>query len=122
MNDKSVAWFEIPATDFDRAVTFYEKLLETRLVREEMGPMQLAVFPHAKPQPSGAVVRTAGYSPSAAGTIVYLNCDDIRPVLARTRAVGGEVLMALTQLPDEVGVFAQIRDSEGNRVGVFSPR
>ena len=122
MNEKSVAWFEIPAADFDRAVHFYEALLETRLVREEMGPMQLAVFPSVKPQPSGAVVRTAGYTPSATGTVVYLNCDDIRPVLARTKQVGGEVLLPLTQLPDEIGVFAQIRDSEGNRVGVFSPR
>jgi predicted enzyme related to lactoylglutathione lyase len=27
-----------------------------------------------------------------------------------------------TELPDGIGFFAQIRDSEGNRVGLFSPQ
>jgi hypothetical protein len=30
------------------------------------------------------------------------------------------VLVPRTALPDEIGFFAQIRDSEGNRVGLFS--
>jgi hypothetical protein len=123
MIEKSVpAWFEIPAADFDRAVTFYEGLLQTELKREDMGPARMAVFPHEKPNPTGAVVRMDGYTPSTSGTVVYLNVDDIRPVLARTRQVGGELLLPLTQLPDEMGVFAQIRDSEGNRVGLYSAR
>ena len=60
------------------------------------------------------------HQPAATGTVVYLNVADIRPVLARVADAGGEVLLPLQQLPDETGVFAQIRDSEGNRVGVFS--
>ena len=51
------AWFEIPARDMERAVTFYERVLEATLIREDMGPMALAVFPHEKEKPSGAVVR-----------------------------------------------------------------
>jgi predicted enzyme related to lactoylglutathione lyase len=114
------AWFEIPATDLDRAVTFYETVVAARLQREAMGPMQMAVFPHAESQPSGALVRAQGYQPHEHGAVVYLNLDDIRPALERVPAAGGTVLLPLTQLPDEAGVFAQIRDSEGNRVGLFS--
>jgi hypothetical protein len=114
------AWFEIPAADLERAVRFYEDVLEARLAREEMGPMAMAVFPHEKPGASGAVVRAEGYRPAATGTVVYLHVDDIRPVLSRVPKAGGEVLLPLTQLPDEAGVFAQVRDSEGNRVGLFS--
>jgi hypothetical protein len=77
------AWFEIPSADLDRAVRFYEGILDTKLVREEMGPMRMGVFPHEKPLPTGAVV---------------------------------------TALPGGAGVFAQIRDTEGNRVGLFSAR
>ncbi len=114
------AWFEIPSQDFDRAVRFYEKILTTRLGREDFGPMRMGVFPHEKPQPTGAVVRGDGYKPAEAGTVVYLNVDDIRPVLERVPGAGGAVLLPLTALPEGMGVFAQIRDTEGNRVGLFS--
>lgn len=114
------AWFEIPARDLDRAVRFYESVLKAKLTASEMGPMKMAVFPHEKPAPSGAVVHAAGYEPAATGTVVYLSLDDIRPVLDRVPKFGGEVLLPLTKLPDDVGVFAQIRDTEGNRVGLFS--
>jgi predicted enzyme related to lactoylglutathione lyase len=115
------AWFEIPAADLDRAVRFYEEVLEARLVREETGPMKMAVFPHQKPQPTGAVVRADGYRPADIGTVDYLNLEDIRPALGRVGKAGGEVVLPLTALPDGMGVFAQIRDSEGNRVGLYSP-
>jgi hypothetical protein len=114
------AWFEVPARDLDRATRFYEAVLGARLARAEMGPMTMAVFPYEKLQPSGALVRADGYEPTTQGTVVYLNLDDIRPALTRVKEAGGSVLLPLTQLPDEAGVFAQIRDSEGNRVGLFS--
>jgi predicted enzyme related to lactoylglutathione lyase len=121
MLQKSVpAWFEIPARDFERAVRFYESVLGSTLAREDMGPMRMGVFPHEKPAPTGAVVKAEGYEPAAAGTVVYLNVADIRPVLSRVPAAGGSVVLPLTELPSGGGVFAQIRDTEGNRVGVYS--
>jgi hypothetical protein len=114
------AWFEIPAQDLERATKFYETVLGASLVREEMGPMRMAVFPHDKPQPTGALVHAEGYEPAAKGTVIYLNLDDIRPALERVPKAGGKVVLPLTALPDEMGVFAQLRDTEGNRVGLFS--
>ena len=114
------AWFEIPAHDLDRAVRFYESVLKAKLTLEAMGPMKMAVFPHEKPAPTGAIVHAAGYEPAATGTVVYLSLDDIRPALGRVPKSGGEVLLPLTTLPGGQGVFAQIRDTEGNRVGLFS--
>jgi uncharacterized protein len=122
MLQKSVpAWFEIPVDDLDRAQRFYEDLLETSLKREAMGPdMQMAVFPAEKPAPTGALVRHAGCVPSAAGTTVYLNLADVAATLKRVAKVGGEVLIPRTEIPGDMGFFAQIRDSEGNRVGLWS--
>lgn len=114
------AWFEIPTRDLDRAVRFYEVVLGARMLREDAGAMSMAVFPFQKPHPSGALVRADGYDPGDRGTVIYLNVQDIRPVLARVEKAGGNVVLPLTKLPDEAGVFAQIRDCEGNRVGVFS--
>ena len=114
------AWFEIPAQDLDRASRFYESVLEAQLTREDQGAIRMAVFPHAKSQPSGALVKADGYRPADQGSVVYLNVDDIRPALARVPKAGGTVLQPATKLPDQSGVFAQFRDSEGNRVGLFS--
>lgn len=116
------AWFEIPTVDFERAVRFYEKVLDARLARESMGPMVMGVFPHEKPAPTGALVHAPGYVPGESGTVVYLSLDDIRPALTRVGPAGGRVLLPLTELPGGQGVFAQVRDSEGNRVGLFSAR
>jgi hypothetical protein len=114
------AWFEIPAQDLDRASRFYESVLEAQLTREDQGSIRMAVFPHGKAQSSGALVKADGYRPAEQGSVIYLNVDDIRPALARVPKAGGTVLQPATKLPDQRGVFAQIRDSEGNRVGLFS--
>src|SRR5262245_47669479 len=114
------AWFEIPAQDLERASKFYESVLDTRLKREEQGSIRMATFPHDKALPSGALVKADGYRPTEQGSVVYLNVDDIRPALAKVPKAGGTVLQPATKLPDQSGEFAQIRDSEGNRVGLFS--
>ena len=122
------AWFEIPVRDLDRAQRFYEGLLDAKLKREpfqsEDMTVDQAVFPYrgAPGDTSGALVRWDGvYTPSDSGPVVYLSVDDLQPLLERAPALGGAVLLSPQTLPD-IGVFAQIRDSEGNRVGLFSPR
>ena len=114
------AWFEIPAQDLDRASRFYESVLQAQLTREDQGSIRMAVFPHDKSLASGALVKAEGYRPTEQGSVVYLNVDDVRPALARVPKAGGTVLQPATKLPEQGGVFAQIRDSEGNRVGLYS--
>ncbi|GAB3387531.1 VOC family protein [Lysobacter fragariae] len=118
------AWFEIPATDIDRAQAFYEALLDVRMKRQRyMGDTDQAVFPNGGPDhASGALVQAnARRAPSQAnGTVVYLSVSDIRPLLARVADIGGEVLLPLTSITDTPVVIGHIRDSEGNRVGLAS--
>lgn len=116
-----ISWFEIPATDFDRAVGFYENIFARTLNRNSMGPMQMAVFPYEQPGVSGAVVKDASYEPGTAkGTVIYLDCaGQLDTVLARVAAAGGKVALPRTELPG-MGAYAHIIDSEGNRVGLHS--
>lgn len=67
-----INWFEIPVTDFERAVKFYEQVFQATFRREDMDNMQMAIFPYQEPQPGGALVKFEHYRPSADGTIVYL--------------------------------------------------
>ena len=123
LNANVPAWFEIPTEDLDRAQRFYESVLEQPLRRENFGGSNIAVFPSGgKPNASGALVAMEDCLPSVRGSIVYLSVDDLRPVLDRAVNNGGDTLVPRTELPGDMGFFAQFRDCEGNRVGLWSQR
>lgn len=114
-------WFEIPAADFDRATGFYEALFDASLKREDVGPYRLAVFPYDRPSISGAVIAGPKLTPAADGSIVYLNVDGrLDETLSRVPALGGSVALPRTELPRDLGAFAHIIDTEGNRVGLHT--
>lgn len=120
----AVNWFEIPVADLDRAQRFYEALLEASLDRREMGPdTTLAVFPYERGAGVGGCLFAGPHAPvpSDDGTVVYLDASpSLDAVLARVAAVGGRVVVPRTELPGGMGAFAQIVDSEGNRVGLHA--
>lgn len=120
--DPVVTWFEIPAVDFERGVQFYERMLGTRLKRENDPVMgEHAMFEIAPPGTAGAIARAAANRPGADGTVVYLWCGpSLAAPLARARDAGAQVAMEPLQLPGEIGWVAQIIDPEGNRVGLHA--
>ncbi|MGA9335186.1 MAG: VOC family protein [Rudaea sp.] len=123
LNPNVPAWFEIPTDDLDRAQRFYETILAQPLKRERFGNTDIAVIRGGdKPNSSGALIAMDDCRPSVQGSIVYLSVDDLRPVLERTQAHGGDTLVPRTALPPGMGFFAQFRDCEGNRVGLWSPQ
>jgi uncharacterized protein len=123
LNPNVPAWFEIPTADLDRAQRFYQDLLEVDLKREVMGYQPMAVFPSPADNghSTGALIARDGESPRADGTTVYLSVTDVAQVLTRVESAGGRTLVPRTELPDGMGCFAVMLDSEGNRVGLWSP-
>ncbi len=122
LNPNVPAWFEIPTADLDRAQRFYETALGQPLQRENFGGGEMAVLPYGgKPYSSGALIRMPQCEPAFQGTVVYLSVADLRPVLERITAQGGGIVVPRTALPEGMGFFAQFRDCEGNRVGLWSP-
>lgn len=120
--DNPLRWFEIPTTDLDRATAFYETTFATTLRRESCGGNPMAIFPYTCPQPGGALVAMPQLAPRDNGTLVYLDGgDDLNAVLGRIPAAGGSVVMAKTDLGKGIGHIGLFIDSEGNRVGVYSP-
>lgn len=117
----AVSWFELPATDLDRAVTFYSTILGTRLGEiAEAEDRRFAMFP-AEGGVSGAVVQGEGYVPSEQGALLFLNAGDLlQPVVDRVEPAGGRVLLPRMEM-GEWGVAAFIVDSEGNKVALHAP-
>lgn len=120
----ALTWFEIPVTDLDRAQRFYEGLLGKSLRRETLGPQTMAIFPYeAGTGVGGCLAAEAGQpGPAREGTLVYLAVEPtLDGVLERLPRVGGQLLLPKESLPNGLGVFAHIVDSEGNRVGLHAP-
>jgi predicted enzyme related to lactoylglutathione lyase len=121
MRTNVVAWFEIPASDFGRAVAFYETLLDAKLRREEIGGNRMAVFPYQPPGVGGAVLEAKGVRAGGNGTLVYLNCDGkLDAAIARVQLAGGRLAGPRVELPGGMGSFVHVEDTEGNRVGLHS--
>ncbi len=122
MTRNAVNWFEIPATELDRAQRFYESVLATSLRREQMGDEQLAVFPYEQPGAGGCLQRASHpVAPSRDGTRVYLDASpSLDAALKRTVAAGGRITTPKVALPPGMGFFAHIEDSEGNVVGLHA--
>ena len=113
-------WFEIPASDIERATKFYNTILNVELIPVEMGDgYTMGMFP-AEDGVSGAVIQGEGYTPSAEGSLIYLNGgEDLNNVLNRVEGAGGQVVGPKMDI-GENGFAAFFIDSEGNKVGLHS--
>lgn len=124
MDYNPVGWFEIPVTDMGRAATFYETLLETKINRQQLGPLEMGWFDSSKPEAKGSMgslVRHPDfYKPSADGVLIYFTAPDLDATIARVEPAGGKVLMPKKQISPEHGFMAVVMDTEGNRVALNS--
>ena len=119
----AINWFEIPATDIQRAKHFYQVCFGIHMQEMEMMNIQMAMFPYQRGggKASGAIVKSDMHQPSQAGALVYLNANpNMDEVLERIEQEGGQIIMGKTQIDPETGYMAFFIDTEGNRIGLHS--
>lgn len=115
--EKLVAWVEIPAENFMRAVNFYSKVLNLSLKTEDFGNEKMACFPSGE----GAISYAPNFNPSQEGVLLSLNTGDkLDETIARIEAEGGEVVQPKTKI-QATGrdYFALFIDCEGNKFGLY---
>lgn len=118
----SINWFEIPASDFDRAKAFYSSVLGLEITEMPMPDSRYAVFPYDRESEGigGGIMQMEGFKPSAEGSVIYLNGgDDLNVPLSRVESSGGKVVIPKTSI-GENGFMAHFLDTEGNRVAFHS--
>lgn len=118
----AINWFEIPATDFDRAVRFYSAIYAFDMPTRDMGHISMGFFQHEPGAGTGgAVVCGDGYIPSQSGSKVYLDGGaDLNTVLDRVANAGGTVVVGKTEISPDIGHYAIFIDTEGNRIYLHS--
>src|SRR4051812_24841606 len=93
--DNQVVWFDIPATDLDRAMRFYSAVLGVTepLKRQGVGEDAMAVLPHTDETVSGCLCTGKNAKPGATGPLLYLNCQGrLDAAIAVVEKNGGSVL------------------------------
>ena len=115
-----ISYVEIPVTDVDRAIAFYEEVFDLALERQVVDGYEMALFADSPDAPgaSGALAKGDVYVPGKAGALPYFAVASIEETLSRAAASGGSILYPKKTV-GEAGSIAEIEDSEGNRIGLF---
>ncbi|MGZ3766294.1 MAG: VOC family protein [Mucilaginibacter sp.] len=120
----AISWFEIPATDLNRAQKFYETIFDIEMATIDMPQLQMRVFPIEDQMNIGGAICQSGnfYKPSAeSGPLLYLNGNpDLQKVLNKVEAAGGTIVIPKTQISTDYGYMAVFLDTEGNRIALHS--
>ncbi len=114
--ERLISWIEIPAEDFDRAVEFYNNILNMNLKTKESGKEKKAFLPTGE----GVIFSTPGFKPSKDGVIINLNVENkLDETIEKIKANGGSIVKPRTKIEAEgQDYFALFIDSEGNKLGL----
>jgi uncharacterized protein len=119
----AIGWFDIYVADMNRAVAFYENVLQQKLVPlgDPTGETQMMSFPADMSAygAGGALVKSAYARPGAGGTMVYFSVEDCAKEESRVAAAGGKVMRPKFSI-GEFGWVTLCEDTEGNLFGLSS--
>ncbi|MDP2519990.1 VOC family protein [Shimia thalassica] len=119
----AVGWFDIYVDNMDRAVAFYEAMLETKLdpIIDPTGESQMMSFPAEMSAygAGGALTKTPHAGPGVGGTIVYFMVEDCAVQQQRAQEAGGTVIRPKFSI-GEFGWVLLCQDTEGNMIGFNS--
>jgi predicted enzyme related to lactoylglutathione lyase len=123
-SNNPVVWFEIYVDDFNRAIKFYETVLNVKLgamSNPNSAGLQMAAFPMKvdAPNSSGALVKMEGVKAGGNSTIVYFGSEDCAKEIARVSSAGGKVFKDKMSI-GEYGFMSLCTDTEGNIFGLHS--
>ena len=92
----AVAWFDIYVDDLNRAVAFYQNVLDIQLdaMGDPTGESQMMAFPADMGAygAAGALTKSPHAAPGIGGTIIYFASQDTSLEEARVVAAGGAVV------------------------------
>ncbi|WP_417480766.1 VOC family protein [Maricaulis maris] len=118
--DNFTVWVEIPVTDLDKAMEFYETVFKTELKKiEDMGPNAIAMFQTATEGGVAGHLYPGKPAADGAGPTIHLACpDSLEDTMERLDKAGGTVLSDPIAIPD--GRFTYCQDPDGNSIGLFT--
>lgn len=111
-----IPWFDIPSSDFDRAVDFYSYVFNMSFEKIDCGTEKMACFPNGL----GSIFYDGIHQPANGGVIIHITVNSIEDTCKRIEEKGGKIIMPKTKIQAEGrGYFALFLDTEGNKLGIY---
>lgn len=113
-------WMEIPVSDLDKAMKFYNNVFKTELnLVTDMGPNHFAIFPVSVENGVAGHIYPGKPAPKGTGSTIHLMCPDtLEETMERFAKAGGEIVSDPVPIP--TGRFAYGEDPDGNSIGMFA--
>lgn len=116
----NIAWFDVPVLDLDRAIRFYSAVLASPVSKEQTGSIPIGMLPTPDGQKMGCLVTGNQAKPSLNGVMIWFDADGrLRDAVTAATENGGEILGDIHEIGG-FGFRAEIKDSEGNRIALYS--
>lgn len=117
--------FEIPSDDLDRAKSFYDKVFGWKYNNISVSGEDYTFAQTSKVDENGrgdeknaingAIIKRTN---SGASPVIVAQVDSMEDTLKKAKDNGGEIVMQPKEFGD-MGMYAHVKDSEGNVIGVF---
>jgi len=134
MKHANIVWFEIPVKSLDRASTFYSQLLSITIIRHKLYQTEYGIFNKDKTKIGGALKVQPDMVGKGVSLFFFVNV--ISDAIAIAIACGGKIVtdktllkqvdahgktvLAHNLIDNQVGYYAEILDSEGNQISLYS--
>jgi len=114
-----VVWFDLPVSDLERSIRFYQQVLNRALNIETYGDTRFATFAHNQGN-AGCLVQSDKPIEPGNTIVVYFNVDGrIRDAVNKVREFGGRVELDIHPI-GPFGYRAVINDPDGNKLVLHS--
>lgn len=114
-----VVWSEIPVSDMQKAVAFYNAVFDWQMAIDESGPNPMAILGGNEKTVAGHLYPGKPATDGTGPTVHIAVRDRLEDALIRCRKAGGTVLGEIIAIPP--GRFAYATDPDGNSIGLFEP-
>ncbi len=111
-----IVWGEIPVTDMEKSVAFYNEVFGYDMTIDTSGPNPMAILGGSMDD-AGGHLYPGKPAPDGGNTIHLAVPDTLEAGLERCTAAGGEVVSEPIALPS--GRFAYAKDLDGNSIGLY---
>jgi predicted enzyme related to lactoylglutathione lyase len=119
MSSHPIVHIDIPASDPKATSTFYEDAFGWKI---DVAPEFDYYMFKAEGGPGGGFNKLGvmeGVVVKPGDVLIYIGTDDIDASLAKVTALGGQVVLPKTEIP-QVGWWGVFSDPTGNKIGLFT--
>lgn len=116
----NITWFDIPVIDLDRAAKFYSSVLGREVEINNSGSIPIGMLPTPDGGSMGCLVKDNSGLPSSEGVMIWFDVEGrLYDAIDKTCEFGGKVIGEPHSI-NGFGYRAEIIDSEGNRIALYS--